>query len=239
MVIDLKDIQNIFYQCCIKLLPNVCNFLLSINNSKYNINNILSTMYISDSLVSLIYIEYNKNINIEQYNDEDHNKINELKYRFYDVIKILSLIDDRTIIFINKDVDGTNFIDIFRVDTCRYLYPHKMTFDDFLKELPNGLKIVDDERKINYIKNTPVVEDLCQFCYTNKPTLISSCNFHSIYDDNEIFTHQYCNVCITQLILKDIDCPICNCKFSVDELSFIVTKPEDDGHLIQEFTENI
>jgi len=293
-----KDIKNMFYEFCIQIRPDVCKFLYSMNNeacSRCDIsNNTEKNCNVNGSskdgsskdntFISSIYNNLKDKISkctlYEEFND--------IKNDFIEIIKLLTSFDSRVVIYVvsssnvsensslSTDDSFNKFIvnqklEVFNVDTPRYLFPHKMSLNEFIKELPYGLKL--NNNKIEYIKHIPVIEKYCQFCYTNTPNVISNCKisltkrsevnkelFTEEYcsEENiekncnvngssslftgmlvEVNTHQYCNVCISELLLKEVKCPICNMVFSVDELCHIVTKPEDDEYLIREFTEKI
>ena len=213
------DILNIFAKCAINILPEMCKFLMSINMKackQLNIEN--------DDFLNLIYDTYN---NIVKCSDEPKT----VHIRFHKTIQILTSIDTKVIIYMNN-----SGLEAFQVEQFRYLYPHKINYEDFVKQLPSNVMMTDEIEKIDFIKNTPIIQQYCQACNLKPPTMLDYCYMKR---NDPTFINQYCNTCVTQMLLKKVKCPLCSYQINMDELVCIVTDITDDDHFMAEFTRKI
>jgi hypothetical protein len=203
LYLSKKDIKSIFSQCCINLLPKYAQLLSNINEDACR--EVTNDGIILDNIMKSLkkYLDGIQN-NILK-NDLVKNK----EIEFDKLIKLFTNLNysniyfyKHKILFLNDDILNISLVTL-NINKSMYLRSKKI-------ENLDKIDFFSDIEKVN-ISKIPVKDDLCVVCYEKKPNIVTFCK------------HQYCNSCMSMLLLKVMPCPICRCIIDIDNLYCIST----------------
>ena len=205
-----KDVKSIFSQCCIKLKPHFAQLMCNIHKEAcIEVSN--DNIVLDNIMISLKnYLDY-----IEE-NYTDRNLFTNKEIDFNMIIKIFTSLNPnniyyygRKIICINSNVSNIT-LTLFNIKQYTFLRSRKLEILDNIKDF------TDDEKSL--LSKISIKDEFCGICYENKPNVVSLCK------NNEIVSkHQFCNSCMSILLLNVMCCPICRCKLSIHNLQCITT----------------
>jgi hypothetical protein len=205
-----KDIKSIFSQFCIKVMPKYTEMLACIN--KEACTEVTNDGIILDNIIIFIkqYLE-----SIE--NNPLRNKLTKDKQNdFNRVIKLFTNLNSNNIYFYKNNLLVLNNyisnISLATLNINKYMYLRSKKLESL-----DEISIFSEEYK-NKLSNIPIKDDLCIVCYEKKPNIITLCKNEDI-----ISKHQFCNSCISTLLLNVMPCPMCRTKICIDSLYCITT----------------
>jgi hypothetical protein len=205
------DIQSIFSQCCMKISPIFTELLCSINKE-------VCREVSNDGIILDIIMKSLKNYmdSIEE-NESKYDLIKNKEIEFYNIIKIFTDLNPTTIYFyINrkiKTLSGT-FINVslnsMSIKRQIFLRSKKL-------ELLDEVQVFSEIEK-EKLSKIPLKDDFCGICYEKKPNISTYCR-----NGKKRSVHQFCNHCMSILLLKVMPCPMCRSNICIDDLCLITT----------------
>ena len=207
-----KDVKSIFSQFCIKFKPDIAQLMCNIN--KEACVEVLNDNILLDNITISLkkYVEYMDNIKNNIYK-KDIIKNHEIS--FYMIIKIFTSLKlnnlyfyRRKILCFNDCISNTSLI-AHTVTEYTYLRSQKL-------EILDNKDFTDNQKSL--LLTVPVKDELCGICYENKPNIVSLCKHNKIESK-----HQFCNGCMSMLLLKLMKCPICRSELYINKLRRITT----------------
>jgi hypothetical protein len=209
--LSVNDIKCIFSQSCMRLYPNIAQLMCDLNrNACKEVSNEKNTLeIIMKSLHNYIESVAKNNSNTEL--------IRHKEIKFDELIRIFTNLNPNNIYYyIDKKIINLNG-KVINMSLITRNITKSMFCRSKKLELLDDINVFSKEQK-EKLKNVPIKDDVCGICYEKKPNIITSCS-----NNNVISNHQFCNSCMSKLLLKVMPCPMCRSEIKIDNLCCITT----------------
>ena len=206
------ELKSIFSQSCLNIEPKYVKLIYDIDadicNEVLNNSNLLDIIMISmknyiDSIIAV------KDIKLKLIHDKE--------VQLIEMVKVFTDMNPNNIYFyFAKRLVGSNGKVVNITLSTKKINKYKFIRSNKLESIDDNELLTDDQKIM--LKKLPVKDDLCCICYEKKPNIITSCN------NNDVTAHhQYCNSCISKLVLNMMPCPMCRQIIDVNKLCCITT----------------